>query len=66
MTSAVKLVRLSGGGGESQAQVNALVVLSREGNALFKRLVRKTFVMLYNEDHSSLSDILYHNTLTHR
>ena len=54
MTSAVKLVRLRGGGGESQAQVNALVVLSREGNALFTRLVRKAFVMLYNEERSSL------------
>ena len=49
MTSAIKPVRLRGGGGESQAQVNALVVLSREGNALFKRLVRKAFVMLYKQ-----------------
>ena len=64
MTSAVKLVRLRGGGGESQAQMNALVELSREGNALFTRLVRKAFVMLYNEERSSLSDILDLNTLT--
>ena len=64
MTSAVKLVRLRGGGGESRAQVNALVELSRDGNALFTRLVRKAFVMLYNEERSSLSDILDLNTLT--
>ena len=37
MTSAVKLVRLRGGGGESQAQMNALVELSRESNALSSR-----------------------------
>ena len=62
-TPAVKTIRLRGSGGESQAQLNALVELSLDGNALFKKLFRKVLVLLYNKG-GCLSDIMYNYSLT--
>ena len=56
-------MRLRGGNGESDVQLKALVDLSCDGNALFKRLIRKCLLLTYNEGRS-ISDILDTYSLT--
>ena len=61
--NATKSMRLRGAGGESQEQLDAMITLSEDGRALFKRLVRKALVMTYNEG-ISLTDVLNNFSLT--
>ena len=58
-----KSMRLRGGGGESQEHLEALTTLSENGSATFKRIVRKTFVMAYNEG-LNMSDLFDTYSLT--
>lgn len=56
-TTPARSIRLRGGGSESQEELDALETLSHNGGALFRRIVRKTLVMMYNES-TDMADIL--------